>query len=107
VFAESVDNVPYRSLESASLGGRASAFVYGALPRVRSDWWSYSAIQFESNVRAGVLLGTLGLGGLGERFHSALGLGLMPRAGTLLIAMVLLTALIDRASRLVSHRSVR
>jgi phosphonate transport system permease protein len=99
VYTESVDNVPYRALEPAAGGGRFGAFVYGALPAARSDWLTYGFFQLESNVRTGVLLGILGLGGLGDRFHTAFIEGSMPLAGTYLAAMVLLTVVLDRLSR--------
>lgn len=99
VFAESIDGVPYRALEPAAGGGRAGAFLYGALPAARGDWTTYAFFQLESNVRTGVLLGILGLGGIGDLFHTAFVEARMPLAGTYLLAMVLLTVLLDRASR--------
>ena len=61
--------------------------------------------QFEVNVRAGVVLGIIGVGGLGDAFHTSLGNfneTSLPRAGTFLLAMVLLTVVVDRVSRTVS-----
>ncbi|TAJ22003.1 MAG: ABC transporter permease subunit [Planctomycetota bacterium] len=99
VYSESVDDVPYRALEPAAAGGRLGAFLYGALPAARSDWTTYAFFQLESNVRTGVLLGILGLGGIGNSFHTAFVEARMPLAGTYLFAMVLLTVLLDRTSR--------
>jgi phosphonate transport system permease protein len=99
VYTESVDNLPYRNLEPAALGGRAGAFLYAALPLVRHDWVTYAFFQLESNVRTGVLLGILGLGGLGNSFHTAFGLAQMGRASTYLIGMVVITIALDRVSR--------
>lgn len=99
VFTESVDNVPYRRLEHIGAPSRASAFVHGAVPLVRLEWRTYAMFQFESNVRAGVVLGIVGVGGLGFLFRSALAHGSMGRASTFLLTMVLLTVVIDRISR--------
>jgi phosphonate transport system permease protein len=99
VYAESIDGVPYRALEPAAGGGRFGAFLYGAVPAARGDWATYAFFQLESNVRTGVLLGILGLGGIGDAFHTAFVEARMPLAGTHLGAMVLLTVLLDRASR--------
>lgn len=99
VFVERVDAVPHRRLEGAALGGRRGAFLYGALPQSARDWATYALFQLEINVRMGVVFGILGLGGLGDRFHSSLSRWNLPRAGTFLLAMVLLTVLIDRLAR--------
>jgi len=99
VFTESVDNVPYRHYEGTFTGSRARTFLYGALPAARADWSTYSFFQFESNVRAGVVLGVIGIGGLGDSFHSSFVHWSLHRASTFLVAMILLTVLIDRLSR--------
>jgi phosphonate transport system permease protein len=99
VFVERVDAVPHRRLESGALGGRRGAFLYGALPASARDWATYAIFQLEINVRMGVVFGILGLGGLGDRFHSSLSRWNLPRAGTFLLAMILLTVLIDRLAR--------
>jgi phosphonate transport system permease protein len=99
VFVERLDAVPHRRLESGAVGGRRGAFLYGALPDSARDWATYALFQLEINVRMGVVFGILGLGGLGDRFHSSLSRWNLPRAGTFLLAMVLLTVLIDRLAR--------
>lgn len=99
VFVERIDAVPQRRLESGATGGRFGAFLYGALPASARDWSTYALFQLEVNVRMGVVFGILGLGGLGDRFHSSLSRWNLPRAGTFLLAMVLLTVLIDRLTR--------
>ena len=99
VFVERVDAVPHRRLEPAALGGRRGAFWYAAVPASLRDWTTYALFQLEVNVRMGVVFGIVGLGGLGDRFHSSLSRWNLPRAGTFLVAMVLLTAVIDRLAR--------
>ena len=99
VFVERVDAVPLQRLESAALGGRRGAFWYAAVPASLRDWTTYALFQLEVNVRMGVVFGIVGLGGLGDRFHSSLSRWNLPRAGTFLLAMVLMTAVIDRLAR--------
>ena len=99
VFTETIDNVPYQQLEHAGAPRRSAAFVYGALPRSRTEWRSYALFQFESNVRAGVVLGIVGVGGIGYLFRSSLANGAMGRASTFLLTTVVLTVTIDRISR--------
>jgi phosphonate transport system permease protein len=99
VFVESIDNVPYRRLERAHLGSRPATFLYAGVSRCAREWRTYSLFQFESNVRAGVVLGIVGVGGLGDVFHSSFVHWSLHRASTFLLMMVLLTAAIDRMSR--------
>ncbi len=99
VFAETLDNVPYRRLEQVAGTCRPQIFLYGALPEAWRDWRTYAFFQFEVNVRIGVVLGMVGAGGLGDKFQSNLLWRDNHRAGTYLLAMVLITVAIDRLSR--------
>jgi phosphonate transport system permease protein len=99
VFTETVDNVPFKRLERVHIGSRPLTYAYGAVPASWRDWSTYSLFQFESNVRAGVVLGMLGIGGIGHYFHSAFQFWHLERAATYLIVIILLTVIIDRISR--------
>lgn len=99
VFTESVDNIPYTRLEHVAAPSPRSAFSWGALPLTRTEWRTYALFQFESNVRAGVVLGIVGVGGLGYAFRRSLAHGALDRAGTFLLAIVLITVAIDRLAR--------
>ena len=99
VFTEAVDNLPYARLEHAGTPGRLATFTHAAVPLSQGEWRSYALFQFESNVRTGVVLGIIGVGGLGHLFRKALAHGSMDRASTFLIALVVMTLVIDRVSR--------
>jgi phosphonate transport system permease protein len=99
VFVESVDNLPYRPFEQSFQGSRPTTFLYAALPSVAREWGSYSFLQFEANLRAGLVVGIIGIGGLGERFHASVQSFNFPRVGLFLLTMVLLTTAVDRFSR--------
>jgi len=99
VFVETVDNLPYQPFEQTFQGSRASTFLYAAMPMAAREWASYAFLQFEANLRAGLVIGIVGIGGLGERFHTSVQSFNFPRAGVFLLTMVLLTTLIDRISR--------
>ncbi|MEE9385636.1 MAG: hypothetical protein V3V08_19680 [Nannocystaceae bacterium] len=75
VFVEVVDNIPARRLEPLHIVSRTLTFVYAALPIAGRDWRTYGLFQFESNVRAGVVLGIVGVGGWGTRFTPVLAIG--------------------------------
>jgi phosphonate transport system permease protein len=107
VFTETVDNIPYRRLEQSYVGSRRASFVSVAMPTCWRDWLTYAFFQFESNVRAGVVLGLVGLSGLGMAFGEARQWAIWGQASTLLLTMVLLTTVIDRTSRALRPREAR
>src|SRR5262245_39731304 len=107
VFAETIDNVPYRRLEQVSGTCRPQIFLYGALPSAWPDWKTYAVFQFEVNMRMGIVLGMVGAGGLGEAFDSNLRFARPDRACTFLWAMILLTVLTDRVSRWLQMRRLK
>lgn len=101
VFVESVDALPLRTLEvvHAASGSRGRTFLYGALPAVAPEWLAYTFYQFESNVRAGVVLGIVGVGGLGFLFSFEFEFFRFRRAAAYLLVMVALAFALDRLSR--------
>lgn len=99
VFSETVDNVPYRNFEQTFRGSRMTCFAYTAGPMSWKDWLTYSFFQFESNVRTGVVLGIVGVGGLGFFFTFNFEWFRFEKASTHLIVIILLTVIIDRISR--------
>lgn len=100
VFGETVDNLPLSRFEAVGGASRTVAWGAVAVPVAWRDWMTYAFFQFESNVRAAVVLGLIGVGGLGFQFSFNFEWFRFERAGTYLIAMIVLTVLIDRASRL-------
>ena len=100
VFGEAVDNQPWRRFEPVCGASRLGTYGVVAVPLVWRDWMTYTFFQFESNVRAAVVLGLIGVGGLGFYFSFNFEWFRFERAGTYLIMIVLLTVLIDRTSRL-------
>ena len=104
VFLESVDNLPASRMEKVSMGSLFTTYLYAAIPESSKDWINYASFEFEANVRAGVVLGILGIGGLGDAFHTSLSHWSLHRASTFLLLMVLLTLLIDRGTRWLLQR---
>jgi phosphonate transport system permease protein len=107
VFTETVDDLPAERLQALGLGCRRRLFLYGALPAAWPNWRSYAFLQFESNLRLGIVLGMVGLGGLGEAFDGNLRFDRLERASTFLWAMVALTILADRLGRAFAVRRLR
>lgn len=68
LFSEAIDNADPRPLEAAvAAGGRHTPAVRaGVLPEVFPAYVAYSAYVFELNVRASVVIGLVGGGGIGR-----------------------------------------
>lgn len=102
VFGEAVDNQPLRRFEPTCGASRGMAYAMVAVPLAWRDWMTYAFFQFESNVRAAVVLGLIGVGGLGFQFNFNFEWFRFERAGTYLLVMILLTVLIDRSVRMLN-----
>jgi len=102
VFCEAVDNLPLSRFELTSGASRRTAYAMVAAPLAWRDWITYAFFQFESNVRAAVVLGLIGVGGLGFQFNFNFEWFRFERAGTYLLVMILLTMFIDRSVRLLN-----
>lgn len=105
VFGEALDNQPLRRFEPTCGASRLATYTTVAMPLAWRDWMTYAFFQFESNVRAAVVLGLIGVGGLGFQFNFNFEWFRFERASTYLIVMVLLTMLIDRGSRWLQRSS--
>ncbi len=107
VFSETVDNIPYRRFEQSFMGSRMACFGVVAAPISWRDWMTYAFFQFESNVRAAVVLGIVGVGGLGFFFTFNFEWFRFEKAGTYLLMIIALTIVIDRISRMLKLSRVR
>jgi phosphonate transport system permease protein len=107
VLGETVDNIPYRRLEQSFQGSRLHSFGCVAAPVSWRDWMTYGFFQFESNVRAAVVLGIVGAGGLGFYFTFNFEWFRFEKASTHLLVIIALTVVIDRLSRLFQLTKVR
>jgi phosphonate transport system permease protein len=94
---ESVDQTPARALQAAG-ASRPVAMLYGLLPLAAKELISYTVYRWECALRASVVMGFVGAGGLGQLLYVALSLMDYPQACTLIMAMLLLSVLVDQAS---------
>ncbi len=98
VFSETVDDDGVRDPVHGP-GGRIARLAYRIIPRVRSTMVTHTVLQAESNLRAAIVLGIVGAGGLGDAFHSAITFWRLPQASTMAIVMVIVFIAVDRVAR--------
>lgn len=108
VFADlfvSADPAPVEALH-ASGAGRAMVALYGLLPLRSKDLLTYGSYEFESKVRACVIVGAVAAGGLGTEIIATINQYEYRYTATVIIILVLLVAVIDRISWLVRRYPV-
>lgn len=97
VYADLIDasdRRPYEALRAAG-AGRTSSIVYGILPQAFPDLVSYGFYRFECSIRASVILGLIGAGGLGLQLALSFQALQYREMWTLIYALVLLSAAVD------------
>ncbi|WVM91074.1 ABC transporter permease [Halopseudomonas pachastrellae] len=94
---ESVDPAPARALLLAG-SSRLSAFFYGLLPNAAQELTSYTLYRWECAVRASVVMGFVGAGGLGQMIDLSLRMFAGGEVASILITFLLLVLLADQIS---------
>jgi phosphonate transport system permease protein len=103
VFADlfvSADPEPIEALHATG-ASRLSVALFGLLPLRSRDLLTYGSYEFESKVRACVIVGAVGAGGLAAELMGTINMLDYRRTATVVIVLVLLVALVDRLVALV------
>ncbi|WP_339510601.1 PhnE/PtxC family ABC transporter permease [Pseudomonas sp. RL_15y_Pfl2_60] len=100
---ESVDQRPARALLVAG-SPRLMAFAYGVLPNAAAEMLSYTVYRWECAVRASVVMGFVGAGGLGQQIDLSLRMFAGGEVASMLLTFLLLVLLADQLSRLLRAR---
>ncbi|MEE2769080.1 MAG: phosphonate ABC transporter, permease protein PhnE [Actinomycetota bacterium] len=100
LFSETVDNADPRPLEAArAAGGRHAPIVRtGVLPSVFPEYVAYSLYVFELNIRASLVLGLVGAGGIGRVIESQRKFLRFDRILGMLIIIFVVVWIIERIS---------
>ncbi len=102
VYAEIFESVDPRPARALLLQGasRLQAFVYGVLPNAAGEMISYSVYRWECAIRASVVMGFVGAGGLGQQVDLSLRMFAGGEVASLLLTFLVLVLLADVLSRL-------
>lgn len=99
LLVEAVSDVPPARIEAASLGSSRVTFAWGVWPQIAATVWTHVSLQAESNLRAGLIVGIVGAGGLGDAFHDSIIYWRLGDASMQALAMIGLTLVVDRVAR--------
>jgi phosphonate transport system permease protein len=100
---ESVDQRPAHALLQAG-SGRLTAFCYGILPNVAAELLSYTVYRWECAIRASVVMGFVGAGGLGQQIDLSLRMFAGGEVASMLLTFFVLVLFADQISRLLRWR---
>jgi phosphonate transport system permease protein len=79
--------------------GRGQGFLYGMLPVCLPELTSYTVYRWECAIRASVIMGFVGAGGLGQQMELSMRMLAGGEVLTMLLVFVLLVWLADQVSR--------
>ena len=100
---ETENTLPARAL--LMLGsGRINAFLYGLLPSASQELASYTIYRWECAVRASVVMGFVGAGGLGQLMDQSMKMLNGGEVSTILIMFLLLVLLADYISLIIRRQ---
>ncbi|TLX53916.1 ABC transporter permease [Stutzerimonas nosocomialis] len=100
---ESVDPLPTRALLGAG-SSRLAAFAYGVMPQAASEMLSYTVYRWECAIRASVVMGFVGAGGLGQQMDLSMRMFAGGEVASMLLTFLLLVLLADLLSRVLRER---
>ncbi|ADU31256.1 phosphonate ABC transporter, permease protein PhnE [Evansella cellulosilytica] len=102
---ESIDMNPLDAIR-ASGGNTIQVIWYAVLPQVLPQFVSFSLYVFEVNVRASVVLGFVGAGGIGLLLQQQVSFFNYPRVMTIIIIIFIAVVVIDYISNKIRERLV-
>ena len=94
---ESTDTRPARALLQGG-SGRITALVYGLIPNAAQELTSYTVYRWECAVRASVIMGFVGAGGLGQLMDQSMKMLNGGEASAILLMFLALVVLADALS---------
>jgi phosphonate transport system permease protein len=94
---ESADAAPARALRDSG-AGRPLAILYGLLPQASKELASYTVYRWECAIRASVVMGFVGAGGLGQLMDQAMKMLNGGEAATILLTFMVLVFAADALS---------
>jgi phosphonate transport system permease protein len=100
LFSEVNENASSRPIEGiTAVGGTwAQKMIYGVVPQVAPNFFSYAMLRFEINVRASSIIGFVGAGGIGQELNRVISFYSDDRVMAVLILVVATVTIIDLIS---------
>jgi len=91
---ETIDLSPLEAAEAVG-ANRTQVAVWAVVPQISHQIASYALYVFEINIRASMILGYVGAGGIGVVLNSALGLFRYDRVSVIILVIIAVIVVID------------
>jgi phosphonate ABC transporter permease subunit PhnE len=100
LFSEAIENIDAGPMEAITATGanRLQVIMYAIMPQIVPPFLSYTIYQWDINIRMATIIGFAGGGGIGLQLWTYFGTLQYHKAGTVVLAIVLIVALMDFAS---------
>lgn len=108
IFADLFRAADRNSMDAlrATEASRLSVALFGMVPLRSKDILSYGCYDFECAIRASVIVGAVGAGGIGTELVGTINALDYRRAATLILLLIALIAIIDFFARIVKNKPV-
>ncbi len=108
MYSEVIENIDPKPVEAVKAAGAIPSQVvsFAVLPQALPVMLSYVLYKGEVNVRAATVLGIVGAGGIGFELQQYMRLFKYPEAVTIIILILVIVTVIDRASACIRARLV-
>lgn len=106
IYAEAMEAVPPGPVQALHAVGasKRQLVTYGVLPQASPLLVSYTLLLFEGNVRGATILGLVGAGGIGLELTTAMRMYDFGHLFAIVISIIVVVTLIDRASALIRSK---
>jgi len=100
LFSEAIENIELGPMEAITAVGanRPQVIAFAVLPQIVPPFVSYLIYQWDINIRMATIIGFAGGGGIGLVLSSFFGMLQYHKAGTVVLFIVVVVALMDFAS---------
>jgi phosphonate transport system permease protein len=100
LFSEAIENIDTGTIEAVASTGanKIQSIMYAVVPQIAPPFLSYLIYQWDINIRMATIIGFAGGGGIGLMLSTFFGSLQYHKAGTVILAIVIIVAMMDLAS---------
>lgn len=108
LFSEAIENIDPGVIEATTATGanKLQTIMYAIVPQIVPPFLSYLIYQWDINIRMATIIGFAGGGGIGLMLSTFFGSLQYHKAGTVIVAIVLIVAIMDFTSAKIREKFV-
>jgi len=108
LFSEAIENIDPGPIEAVTATGanKLQSIMYAIVPQIVPPFLSYLIYQWDINIRMATIIGFAGGGGIGLMLSTFFGSLQYHKAGTVIVAIVIIVAVMDFTSAKIREKFV-